>query len=73
MGLDPEEDSLVRLLLRAATLGGVVALVITGSSSVLAEGDGGGASHRADDGTLTQVASAIGLIFLRRQRGQRDS
>ena len=45
MGLDPEEDSLVRLLLRAATLGGVVALVITGSSSVLAEGDGGGASH----------------------------
>jgi DNA-binding beta-propeller fold protein YncE len=64
----------VRLLLRAATLGGVIAMLISASTSVFA-GGGGGASnavfvetngttgnailayHRADDGTLTQVAS----------------
>jgi 6-phosphogluconolactonase (cycloisomerase 2 family) len=63
----------VRFLLRAATLGGVIAMLISASTSVLAE-DGGAnhavfvetngtagnailAYHRADDGTLTQVAS----------------
>jgi DNA-binding beta-propeller fold protein YncE len=63
----------VRFLLRAATLGGVIAMLISASTSVFA--DSGGASHalfvetngttgnailayhRADDGTLTQVAS----------------
>lgn len=63
----------MRLLLRAATVGGVIALMIASSSSVLAEEDGGGhaifvatngtsgnaviAYHRALDGSLTQVAT----------------
>jgi DNA-binding beta-propeller fold protein YncE len=73
MGRDPKEEFFVRFLLRAATLSGVIAMLISASTSVFA--DGGGASnavfvetngttgnailafHRAGDGTLTQVAS----------------
>jgi DNA-binding beta-propeller fold protein YncE len=73
MGRHPKEEFFVRFLLRAATLGGVIAMLISASTSVFA--DGGGASnavfvetdgtagnailayHRAGDGTLTQVAS----------------
>jgi 6-phosphogluconolactonase (cycloisomerase 2 family) len=63
----------VRFLLRAATLGGVIALMIAASSSVLAESEGANgavfvetngaagnailAYHRAENGALTQVAS----------------
>jgi 6-phosphogluconolactonase (cycloisomerase 2 family) len=73
MGRDPKEEFLVRFLLRAATLGGVIAMLISASTSVFAEDGRAGhavfvetngttgnailAYHRADDGTLTQVAS----------------
>lgn len=63
----------MKLLLRAATLSGVIAILAAGSSTVFAEEDGGGPAvyvesngisgnailvyHRAENGALTQVAS----------------
>jgi len=73
MGRDPKEEFFVRILLRAVTLGGVIAVMIAASSSVLAGEDGNRhavfvetngttgnailAYHRAGDGALTQVAT----------------
>ena len=63
----------MRFVLRAMTLGGVIAILISASTSASAEGGGASnevfvetngttgnailAYHRSDDGTLTQVAS----------------